>query len=195
MVVLVGLTTPRTIKRSPAPGCRGCAAGAGVERAGHGAVPRALCSKPGSLGAPTTCRRVCRALGCPSGTASTNGCGWTQGNTRAGQAGQTPPLSWLWQHTEPCIISGIIAKSRAACTDLSKMMYTPETHAASQPLLSPSDLVLRAVGFKGVAQFWTVNSALLVKGEPKRLHRRAVQSQEKQQAPWRSTLQAKLFLT
>ena len=75
------------------------------------------------------------------------------------------------------------------------MMYTPETRAASQPLLSLSDLVLRAAGFKGVAWAWTVNSALLVKGEPKRLHRRAVQSQEKQQAPWRSTLQAKLFLT
>lgn len=137
----------------------------------------------------------CRALGCPSGTASTNSRGWTQGHRQAGQAGQTPPLSQLWQHTEPCIISGIIAETRAARTDLSKMMYTPETRAASQPLLSLSDLVLRAVGFKGVAWFWTVNSTLLVKGEPKCLHGRAVQSQEKQQAPWRSTFQAKLFLT
>lgn len=176
-----GCPPTRTIKRSPAPGREGsaCAPAPGPSLCRRGGSR--ACRVPSSA---TSCERRawlpggscrtrgggCRALGCPSGTASTNSRGWIQRHTQAGQAGQTPPLSRLRQRTKPCIISSIIAETRAARTDLSKMMYTPETRAASQPLLSLSDLVLGAVGFKGVAWFWTVNSALLVKGEPKCLH-------------------------
>lgn len=59
---------------------------------------------------------------------------------------------------------------RGQGTDLCSVMHTPETRAAGHPLLSLSDLVFRAVGFKRVALVWTVNSAFLVKGEPECLH-------------------------
>lgn len=59
---------------------------------------------------------------------------------------------------------------RGQGTDLCRVMHTPETRAAGHPLLSLSDLVFRAVGFKRVALVWTVNSAFLVKGEPECLH-------------------------
>lgn len=123
-------------------------------------------TEPRSLGAPTT-RGGLQGTGLPLGHCRHRQ-PWLNPGTQAGRADSTPELALA--AIEPCIISGIMAETRAACTDLSKMMYTPETRATSQPLLSLSDLVLRAVGFKGVAQFWTVNSALLVKGEPKCLH-------------------------